>query len=661
VSLTEDNVRQALTTVNFPGLSRDIVSFGFLESISIEGGKITLRLNIPTGSPAHQERIAEDAHEAVSKLEGVTEVGIEIAAPQSKGAVPRQVPGAPAAGAVPAPAAGGCGDPGCGAGATPEAMPPTPGIGPGPGGGAPRVARAATAPPRTEALYDRTPIPGVKHVIAVASGKGGVGKSTVAVNLAAALAQLGENVGLLDADIYGPSVPTMLGTHEQPGVEDRDGKRVLIPVKKFGMSLMSLGFIQPEDEPVIWRGPIVMKAIRQFLRDVDWTGSEILVIDLPPGTGDAQLTLTQSSPLDGAIIVHVFSTGGGQRTAEELNVPFLGALPLDPQIAIAGDAGTSRQRCRVDLPRRRAERPRRGGRHGFWRGDSLLAERQATQSAGLSGVAVQRPVHVDVHLREGDADASCIQLDLHGPGDRFTHGPVLVGLAPDLDGPVDRGRAEFEQVDLGLRIVEDALDGRERTLEHGTHLVEIGAVVGAHRNIHPPRLVERDVLDRAAEDQGVRHEDAPIVGRVEARGEETDLDDLARDTRGVDHVADFEWPEDQQHHAGRDVRECALERKTDGEGGSTNDRCEAGGLDPEHPERGQHGHDQESPAGGVAQEDAERVVHVGLGETTEDDASDPTGDHPGDLMEKLTRALARATVSRLPISSSSMSMFRSAR
>jgi len=384
VSLTEDNVRQALTTVNFPGLSRDIVSFGFLESISIEGGKITLRLNIPTGSPAHQERIAEDAHEAVSKLEGVTEVGIEIAAPQSKGAVPRQVPGAPAAGAVPAPAAGGCGDPGCGAGATPEAMPPTPGIGPGPGGGAPRVARAATAPPRTEALYDRTPIPGVKHVIAVASGKGGVGKSTVAVNLAAALAQLGENVGLLDADIYGPSVPTMLGTHEQPGVEDRDGKRVLIPVKKFGMSLMSLGFIQPEDEPVIWRGPIVMKAIRQFLRDVDWTGSEILVIDLPPGTGDAQLTLTQSSPLDGAIIVttpqdvalidarkglrmfqevdvpvlglvenmsvfscpecghrtHVFSTGGGQRTAEELNVPFLGALPLDPQIAIAGDAGT---------------------------------------------------------------------------------------------------------------------------------------------------------------------------------------------------------------------------------------------------------------------------------------------------------------------------------
>ncbi len=385
MSLTEDNVRQALTAVNFPGLSRDIVSFGFLESISIEGGKITLRLNIPTGSPAHQERIAEDAHQAVSKLEGVTEVGIEIAAPQSKGAMPRQVPGAtpPADAAVAGPPAGGCGDPGCGTGAPQAAMPPTPGIGPGPAGGPDRVARAAAGPPRTEALYDRTPIPGVKHVIAVASGKGGVGKSTVAVNLAAALAQLGENVGLLDADIYGPSVPTMLGTHEQPSVEDRDGKRVLLPVNKFGMNLMSLGFIQPEDEPVIWRGPIVMKAIRQFLRDVDWTGSDVLVIDLPPGTGDAQLTLTQSSPLDGAVIVttpqdvalidarkglrmfqevdvpvlglienmsvfscpecghraHVFSTGGGQRTAEELNVPFLGALPLDPQIAIAGDAG----------------------------------------------------------------------------------------------------------------------------------------------------------------------------------------------------------------------------------------------------------------------------------------------------------------------------------
>lgn len=370
MSLSEENVREVLSTVNFPGLSRDIVSFGFLESVAIDGGKVTIRLNIPTGSPAHQERIAEDAHQAIAGLDGVSGVNIEIAAPESKGMPPRGAAAAAAGAGLPAgPSSAGAVPAGAPAGG-PAPGPPGPGAA-GPGG-------------RPEPLYDRTPIPGVKHVIAVASGKGGVGKSTVAVNLAAALSQLGENVGLMDADIYGPSVPTMLGTHEQPEVVDRNGKRMLIPVNKFGMNLMSLGFIQPEDEPVIWRGPIVMKAIRQFLRDVEWNGSEILVIDLPPGTGDAQLTLTQSSPLDGAVIVttpqdvalidarkglrmfqevevpvlglvenmsvfccpecghrsHVFSTDGGKRTAEELDVPFLGALPLDPAIATAGDAGT---------------------------------------------------------------------------------------------------------------------------------------------------------------------------------------------------------------------------------------------------------------------------------------------------------------------------------
>lgn len=238
--------------------------------------------------------------------------------------------------------------------------------------------------PGPGSLFQRDPIPGVKHLLAVASGKGGVGKSTVAVNLAAALSQLGRNVGLMDADIYGPSVPTMLGTHAEPEVAEVDGDKKLVPISKFGLKLMSLGFIQPEDSPVIWRGPLVMRAVRQFLRDVDWRDTEILVIDLPPGTGDAQLTLTQSAPLDGAIIVttpqdvalidarkglkmfeevdvpvlgivenmsvyhcpecgheaHIFRREGGKRTAEELGVPLLGGIPIDPRVAESGDAGT---------------------------------------------------------------------------------------------------------------------------------------------------------------------------------------------------------------------------------------------------------------------------------------------------------------------------------
>ena len=140
-------------------------------------------------------------------------------------------------------------------------------------------------------------------MLAVASGKGGVGKSTVASNLAVALNQRGFSVGLMDADIYGPSVPTMLGTHGEPEITDIDGQRKIVPLERHGLKLMSLGFLQPEDAPVIWRGPLVMKAVRQFLRDVDWRGCDILVIDLPPGTGDAQLTLTQSAPLDAALIV----------------------------------------------------------------------------------------------------------------------------------------------------------------------------------------------------------------------------------------------------------------------------------------------------------------------------------------------------------------------
>jgi ATP-binding protein involved in chromosome partitioning len=237
---------------------------------------------------------------------------------------------------------------------------------------------------KPEPLIQRDPIPGVKHVLAVASGKGGVGKSTVAANLAIALLQHGYSVGLMDADIYGPSVPTMFGVREEPEIIDVEGRRMILPLERHGLKLMSLGFLQPEDDPVIWRGPLVMRAVRQFLRDVDWRGCDILVIDLPPGTGDAQLTLTQSAPLDGAIIVttpqdvslidarkglhmfrevdvpvlgivenmsvytcpecghveHIFRSGGGKRTAQELGVPLLGDIPIDRRVAECGDAGT---------------------------------------------------------------------------------------------------------------------------------------------------------------------------------------------------------------------------------------------------------------------------------------------------------------------------------
>jgi len=226
---------------------------------------------------------------------------------------------------------------------------------------------------------DASLIPGVRHVVAVASGKGGVGKSTVAANLAVALAQLGHKVGLLDADIYGPSVPMMFGITEKPRVV---GNRIH-PFVKHGVTVMSLGFILETDTPVIWRGPMVMRAIEQMLGDVEWGELDYMVLDLPPGTGDAQLTVTQRIPLAGAVIVttpqkvalidarkglamfrkvnvpvigivenmstfvcphcgettDIFKKDGGKRTAELLETAFLGAIPLDPKIVLGGDAG----------------------------------------------------------------------------------------------------------------------------------------------------------------------------------------------------------------------------------------------------------------------------------------------------------------------------------
>jgi ATP-binding protein involved in chromosome partitioning len=225
----------------------------------------------------------------------------------------------------------------------------------------------------------KVPIPGVKNLIAIGSGKGGVGKTTVSVNLAIALSKLGHRVGLMDADVYGPNVPLMMGVRATPHAI---GERIQ-PIEKHGVRVMSMGFLNPGDKPLVWRGPMLHSVIQQFLRGVDWGDLDYLIIDLPPGTGDVQLTLIQTAPLTGAVVVttpsdvsledarkavhmfqqvrvpilglienmsylicphcneriDVFSTGGGKKTAEQMAIYFLGELALDPKVRVGGDSG----------------------------------------------------------------------------------------------------------------------------------------------------------------------------------------------------------------------------------------------------------------------------------------------------------------------------------
>jgi ATP-binding protein involved in chromosome partitioning len=233
--------------------------------------------------------------------------------------------------------------------------------------------------PNQQGQMPKVPIQGVKYIVAVGSGKGGVGKTTVSVNLSIALSMLGHKVGLLDADVYGPNVPLMMGINRTPQAR---GERIQ-PLENFGVKLMSMGFLSPGDKPLVWRGPMLHSVIQQFLRGVDWGELDYLVIDLPPGTGDVQLSLIQTAPVTGAIVVttpsdvsledarkavhmfnqvkvpvlglvenmswlkcphcsehiDVFSTGGGSRTATQMGIPFLGELPLDPVVRIGGDTG----------------------------------------------------------------------------------------------------------------------------------------------------------------------------------------------------------------------------------------------------------------------------------------------------------------------------------
>jgi len=319
---SEETALEALRSIKYPGFSRDIVSFGFVKDLAVGGGNVSFRLALTADAPAVAEQIRAECEAALRRIPGVTSVTISV-----------------------------------------QAAPPRPSV------------MAAGGLPQAEVL------PGTRFTIAVASGKGGVGKSTVAANLALALARSGHEVGLLDLDIYGPSQQMMMGISTRPFVNDEEK---ILPIVKHGVRVMSIGFLMDVDTPVIWRGPMIFKAVEQFLGDVAWGTQDFLVIDLPPGTGDAQLTLTQKVALSGAVIVTtpqdvalidarkglamfqkvnvdvlgiienmsyyecpkcgnreaIFKHGGGKRTADELGVPFLGEIPLDPRVAVQGDAGT---------------------------------------------------------------------------------------------------------------------------------------------------------------------------------------------------------------------------------------------------------------------------------------------------------------------------------
>ena len=317
--LSQEEIQNALSAVKYPGYSRDIVSFGLVKEISAANGVVSVMLQLTSPNPDAARQIKVEIEQVLKKLPGVSQVFVDV----------RQ----PTAGQAAA------------------------------GGG----------------FANQTKVPGVKHVIAVASGKGGVGKSTCSANLACALKHLGARVGLLDCDIYGPSIPLMMGVSEKPTVSATEQ---LVPPVAHGVKVMSIGLLLNDDQPVIWRGPMITKTIHQFLLAVEWSDLDFLLVDLPPGTGEAQLSLCQTVPLDGGVIistpqeaslgvvrkgiamfrkvnvpilgivenmsyftapngerVEIFGHGGGKTEAARQKVPFLGEIPIFTEIREAGDRG----------------------------------------------------------------------------------------------------------------------------------------------------------------------------------------------------------------------------------------------------------------------------------------------------------------------------------
>ena len=315
-TLNEEAVREALRAVKYPGFSRDIVSFGLVESAEVRGDEVLVKLSLAVEDPKVAQQIHRGCMEALAALPGVRtpHVLIDLKKPP-----------------------------------------------------------AAASPGATK-------IGGVRHVVAVASGKGGVGKSTIASNLAQALSLSGVRTGLCDCDLYGPSIALMFGTTEQPAATE-DNR--IVPVERYGLKLMSMGFLTDPDTPAVLRGPMVTRYTQQFLRQVDWGGLDYLILDLPPGTGDIQLTVVQTVALAGAVVVttpqevalidarkavamfhktnvrvlgivenmshfvcpsdgvryDIFGSGGGQREADRLGVPLLGEVPIDMATREAGDTG----------------------------------------------------------------------------------------------------------------------------------------------------------------------------------------------------------------------------------------------------------------------------------------------------------------------------------